>query len=432
MYKIFLASTSPRRKALIQKLHGSFEVVGLKPQLDESAIRYRDPESYVMNLSYLKARSVAEEAGEGLIFAADTVVVRDGVLLEKPGSLEEARQMLRSLSGRSHEVYTGYTLTDGKRTETDYDVARVSFSALSDGVISMYLAENTYQDKAGAYGIQDVEELFGASVEGDRDTVVGLPVVKVDELLARWREGRAGGKGAPLRTQTLKELPRESLPEERLLRLGAEALGDEELLAIFLRTGRPGQTVVELAGELLYNLQGKYGYEGLGSLKRANFHDYTSLLGIGDSKAARLLAITEIHKRMGKAERRSQKLDSPKKAADYYFDEMSPLDVEEFRVVGLDTKKHVLLEETISRGMVDATLLSPREVFAGVVARKCHSILLYHNHPTGVVAPSREDDGLTRRLVEAGRILNIPVNDHIIIGDGPERYYSYLEQGRLL
>lgn len=176
--KLILASTSPRRKALLEDAGIDFKTAS--PTFDESTLRLSSPEIYVMQLSYQKAMSV-QRGEEDVILASDTVVVLGDKILGKPESRQDAERMLNSLKGKEHHVLTGYAIL-GKEKYVDYDVAIVSFEEFTEEQLKAYLDKNTFGDKAGAYGFQEVDS-FKITIDGDPNTVIGLPVTKVIEHL---------------------------------------------------------------------------------------------------------------------------------------------------------------------------------------------------------------------------------------------------------
>ncbi len=184
MPKIVLASTSPRRRELLGLLGLPFEVVGSgydEAQIDPLTFA---PSEYVMQLARGKAAEVAGRLdAEALIIGADTTVVLDGAFLNKPQDAADARRMLRQLSGRTHEVYTGLCLIHGAAVRMDFARTEVVFDALSDAVIDAYVATGEPMDKAGAYGIQGKALSFIPSINGDYFNVVGLPLKYLRNLL---------------------------------------------------------------------------------------------------------------------------------------------------------------------------------------------------------------------------------------------------------
>lgn len=185
MKKYILASASPRRKELLEKAGLVFKIV--VPETDESSVsKELDPGLYVQELALLKAGAAAKKCGgNSVIIGADTVVTLDNGILGKPKDEADAFRMLRSLSGRTHEVYTGFCVMDkGAGTaECRSVMTKVTFRDLSDKEIYYYIATGEPMDKAGAYGIQGLGGKLVSSVEGDFDNVVGLPVKALMEVL---------------------------------------------------------------------------------------------------------------------------------------------------------------------------------------------------------------------------------------------------------
>ena len=185
--RLILASTSPRRRELLALLGLPFEVIA--SEFDEFALSPQGiaPEDYVMTLARGKAAEVAARVGvEAVVLGADTTVVLDGVFLNKPADDADAARMLRALSGRSHQVYTGLCLIHGAEVQAEYAVTDVTFDTLADAVIAAYLATGEPRDKAGAYGIQGRALSFIPSIHGDYFNVVGLPLFLLGKMLAQF------------------------------------------------------------------------------------------------------------------------------------------------------------------------------------------------------------------------------------------------------
>ncbi len=181
---LILASRSPRRRKLLAQLGLDFEVH--PSDLDETAMNHRLPEQLVEQLALEKARAVATRFPEALTLGADTTVVLDGDVLNKPADEAEARAMLRRLSGRTHTVYTGVALVHpaSRREVVDYEATQVTFAPLTDAEIDAYVATGSPLDKAGAYGIQDdYGAVFIRRIEGDYYNVVGLPLHRLYRML---------------------------------------------------------------------------------------------------------------------------------------------------------------------------------------------------------------------------------------------------------
>ncbi len=176
--KIVLASGSPRRKSLFELMGFDFEVI--TSEVDEKEEEFIYPEVKVLELSYKKAVTVAENVNEGIIVGADTIVVLDDKIIEKPENEKHAKKMLRKLSGRTHLVYTGFTIfkkPDG-RCVSEYGKTEVTFRKLADDEIDAYIATKSPMDKAGGYGIQDFGAVFVNKVNGCFYNVMGFPVTK--------------------------------------------------------------------------------------------------------------------------------------------------------------------------------------------------------------------------------------------------------------
>lgn len=179
---LVLASQSPRRKELLGVL--GLEFTTISPEIDESAFDGLPAEELVGTLSREKALWVAQKGPAGaLVIGADTVVVRDGQVLGKPGDRLEAEEMLTSLSGRTHQVFTGVTLCQGDKILTQVEQTQVTFRNLSWEEIAQYVSTGEPMDKAGAYGIQGLGSLLVAGIAGDYHNVVGLPLCRLGKML---------------------------------------------------------------------------------------------------------------------------------------------------------------------------------------------------------------------------------------------------------
>ncbi len=176
--KLILASQSPRRAQLL-KLVG-FEFDTIPSHFDEDSVDVSEPETHVLELSRAKARHVAESVPQGIVIGADTIVVLENRIIGKPHNHQQARDMLKRLSGRVHRVFTGFTLIEkpGNRAFSDFDVTNVHFRQLEDWEIERYVQTNSPMDKAGAYGIQDQSAVFADRIEGCFYNVVGFPLSK--------------------------------------------------------------------------------------------------------------------------------------------------------------------------------------------------------------------------------------------------------------
>ena len=216
-------------------------------------------------------------------------------------------------------------------------------------------------------------------------------------------------------------------PRERLWAAGAAALTTQELLAILLGTGTRGQDALAVAGEILSR--------GDGSLRRVATRPWAELAripGVGRTKAARLAAAIELGRRVGaEVEPPPERIRGPADVQRYYSLRLRDLAVEEFHVLALGSQSQILADLLITRGILNSSLVHPREVFRAAIAEAAAGIIVVHNHPSGDPTPSADDRAVTRQLVDAGRLLDIPVYDHVILGGGGERYVSFAEAGLL-
>lgn len=221
---------------------------------------------------------------------------------------------------------------------------------------------------------------------------------------------------------TLKDLPPEVRPRERLARDGARSLSDAELLAIILRTGTQEETALELAQRLLYQ------FGGLQGLHQCSLAELAEVKGVGMAKACQIKAAIEMGRRAFESTRTEKvTIRSPSDVARLLMSEMRYLDREHLKAVLLNTRNMVLDVVTISVGTLNASLAHPRECFKEAIRQSAAAVIFVHNHPSGDPSPSPEDISLTRQLVEAGKLLGIEVLDHVIIGDGT--FVSLKERG---
>ncbi|HHZ03131.1 MAG TPA: DNA repair protein RadC [Tissierellia bacterium] len=223
---------------------------------------------------------------------------------------------------------------------------------------------------------------------------------------------------------TIKSIPKEDRPQEKLLKYGASTLSNSELIAIILRTGTKEENVIMLSQRIL-----KEDEKGLRNIAEGTLEKFKSYKGINDVKAAKLMAVAELSKRMSTLKIEKVKISSPGDAAAIMMEEMRYYQKEHFKIILLDTKNNIKKISEISVGSLNSSIVHPREVFHQAVANLASSIILVHNHPSGECEPSHEDIVLTNRLDECGKILGIKVLDHIIIGDGV--FFSFKEEGLL-
>ena len=212
-------------------------------------------------------------------------------------------------------------------------------------------------------------------------------------------------------------------PREKLQRLGAAALGDNELLAIVLGHGRSRASALDMANAVLEAADGAHG------LVRTRYDDLCAIPGIGQARAAQILAAVELGRRtLTRPLRERVQIVNARSAAEFLLPQYGSRSVEQFGIVLLDTKHRVIRTLVLSVGTVDASIVHPREVFGAASAAGAAALVLFHNHPSGDPRPSPDDVELTRRLAAAGVLMGIDVIDHVILAD--VRYYSFKEEGR--
>ena len=220
-------------------------------------------------------------------------------------------------------------------------------------------------------------------------------------------------------------IPSSDRPRERLWAHGPAALTTAELLAIVLGTGGAGQDVLQVARQLLAVSDG--------SLRRLAQRPSAELLrsrGIGPTKAGRLIAAFELGARASREERPPvQRIREPEDVLRLFGSRLRDLQVEEFHLVALDSQSQVLRDVLITRGLLNSSLVHPREVFRAAIAEAAAGIIVVHNHPSGDPTPSAEDRAATKQLVSAGRLLDVPVYDHVIIAG--DRFVSFASAGLL-
>jgi len=226
-------------------------------------------------------------------------------------------------------------------------------------------------------------------------------------------------------TKMERLLPREQRPYEKCQEKGAEALTNQELLAILLRTGSMEESALDLAGTVLKSAAGE---EGLRTLCAMSMEQLMQIRGIGKVKAMQLKCICELSRRMAKETAGPFPLmTSPQAIAAYYMEDMRHKNQEELLLLMLNGRNRRIGELVISRGTVNGSMITPREIFLEALRHHAVSIVILHNHPSGDPMPSEEDQKLTIRVWETGILLGIPLLDHIVIGDCC--YFSFNERG---
>ncbi|MCI9282646.1 MAG: DNA repair protein RadC [Lachnospiraceae bacterium] len=226
----------------------------------------------------------------------------------------------------------------------------------------------------------------------------------------------------------IKDIPNDDRPYERCLREGPERLSDTELLSILLRTGSKELNSLELASSILAL---NYPNDGILGLLHLSLPEFMSVKGIGKVKGIQLLCVGELSRRIWKRKAREQVriFQTPDAVAKYFQEDMRHIKQEQFYIMLFNTRQVLIRDILISQGTVNASLASPREIFIEALRYQAVSLILVHNHPSGNPEPSMEDIALTRRVFEAGQLIGIHLQDHVIIGE--HTYVSMKERGLL-
>ena len=225
--------------------------------------------------------------------------------------------------------------------------------------------------------------------------------------------------------KSIKEIPLNDRPREKMAANGAAVLTDAELIAILLRTGTAEKSAIDIASEM--TADGGL-YKRLAGITRLN--ELTNIKGLGQAKAATVLAALEIGRRIASAKPLEKiHLSCPQDVADFLMPRLRYAAKEQFVVILLNGKNKVIGTEVVSEGSLSSSIVHPREVYAPAILHHAAVIMVAHNHPSGDPKPSLEDEEVTRMLSRSGKVLGIPMIDHVIIGDG--NYYSFLENEAL-
>jgi DNA repair protein RadC len=221
----------------------------------------------------------------------------------------------------------------------------------------------------------------------------------------------------------ITDWPLAERPREKLLQFGPESISDAELIAILLGQGTPQMNAVELAKLLLR------AFGSLEALSNASLAELQQVKGIGQAKAVALMAAFQLYRNLQKEMARRDLIvfNDPQKVAKVYQPVLGHLKQESFYVVLLDSKLQRIQDFRVTTGTLDASLVSPREVFSPAIRFMAKGIIVLHNHPSGNVRPSQADIDITRKLQQSGQILDIPVYDHLIITFNS--YFSFKENG---
>lgn len=216
------------------------------------------------------------------------------------------------------------------------------------------------------------------------------------------------------------DIPKEGRPRERFLKHGPEALSDAELFAILLRTGSKGENVIDMSNRLISEY-------GLNKLFECSLKELQEIKGIGPSKAMQILTIAELQKRVNQSKNPVKRISCAEDVFNLMYETLKDKKEEHFYVLMLDTKNNLIGEPVlISKGILDASIVHPREVFKPAIKNSASKIILVHNHPSGDPSPSNEDIDITEKLMNTGEELGIKVLDHIILGG--EEWWGWKEK----
>jgi len=223
----------------------------------------------------------------------------------------------------------------------------------------------------------------------------------------------------------IADLPADLRPYEKCEACGVEALTDAELLAVILKSGSRERSAVLLAEEILYS---EDSTDGLLRLMHWSQEDYKAIKGVGRVKALQLLCVAEISRRISR--RRAEehlKLNDPASVAGYYMEHLRHANEEEVHLMLLDSRNRFIRSVMVSRGTVNRSAVSSREIFTAALKNRAAAFIMIHNHPSGRPTPSNEDIVMTFNLMRCGRMMNIPIRDSIIIGDNC--FISFVDSG---
>ncbi len=222
-----------------------------------------------------------------------------------------------------------------------------------------------------------------------------------------------------MKNPPIRSMPMEARPYEKFERYGAQSLSDAELLAVLLRNGTKGKNSIETASEILAG-----GGNSLNGLHTLSQKELMQIPGIGKVKAIQLKCLAELSMRMAKADRLAGvRMNDPETVAAYYMEGMRHLEEEHIILALFDSAGRLIKDIEVARGSVNAAYITPREIFRHALSAGAVSLILLHNHPSGDANPSEEDIAFTKRLDASGKLIGIPVNDHLIIGE--KCYFSF-------
>lgn len=219
----------------------------------------------------------------------------------------------------------------------------------------------------------------------------------------------------------ITDISEENRPRERLIKSGAGALSDAELLAIIFQKGTKGENAIDMSNRLTSK-------HSIAKLSELSISELQEVKGIGPAKAAQIKAIFELHKRNSIAIRNGTPIKSAKDVFEYASQKLMYRKKEQFMILHLDSKNRIIKDEIVSIGILNASIVHPREVFKSAIRESANAIILTHNHPSGDPTPSEEDEKITEIIHKAGEIIGISVLDHVIIGN---THYSFREERKI-
>ena len=224
----------------------------------------------------------------------------------------------------------------------------------------------------------------------------------------------------------LRDLPKEEMPRERLLKYGEKSLSNEELIAIILRTGIKNKSAKDLAGHILSSVK------EINELRNIKINKLKEIKGLGDTKIITLIAALELGRRVyddnsikNKVKVRNS-IDAFRYFSKYIIDDYQ----ENLLAVFVDNHKQYISHSLLFKGSKKESVVSPQEIFKKAIEENASGVIIMHNHPSGIVLPSKSDDETTKAVADVGNIVGIPLIDHIIVGNN--RYFSYVEEGKLV
>lgn len=223
---------------------------------------------------------------------------------------------------------------------------------------------------------------------------------------------------------SIKNWSEDDRPREKMIAKGRESLSDAELIAILINSGNSSESAVELSRRILGDKSNR-----LTALSRMSIKEMTSYKGIGEAKAISIVAALELGRRLRTETVEQKSIHGSEDAFELFSKHISDLTHEQFWILLLDSANHHVKSEKISEGGLDSTVVDTRVIFGKAIENKAVAIILGHNHPSGNITPSEKDKNLTHTVIEAGKILNIKILDHIIIGNN--KYFSFADEGLL-